>query len=142
MLLVIAAPIVKCPLIWSGETLQVCSTALVNRRQQLYDDTIWDRDILAKGDIMAFGRRNGAMTTLHSQDLYLIINLDLNADQSPEFVDMKSKIASLVAKLQDLPTKPPSLYIDLEGINLSRHGSISVLQIYILPIDERYLVDI
>ncbi|KAJ5673430.1 hypothetical protein N7507_002557 [Penicillium longicatenatum] len=68
--------------------------------------------------------------------------LDLKFDQSREFVDTDSKIASLVAKLQDLPTNPPSLYIDIKGINLSRHGSISILQIYILPLDETYLVDI
>ncbi|KAF3400191.1 hypothetical protein F1880_008391 [Penicillium rolfsii] len=69
-------------------------------------------------------------------------DLDLNADQSSEFVDTESKMASLVVKLQDLPAKPPSLYIDLEGVNLSRHGCISILQIYILPLDKTYLVDI
>ncbi|KAF9251021.1 hypothetical protein DTO027I6_1648 [Penicillium roqueforti] len=68
--------------------------------------------------------------------------LNLQVDQSPEFVDTKGQIASLVARLQNLPTKPPSLYIDLEGINLSRHGSISILQIYVLPHKETYIVDI
>ncbi|KAJ4307242.1 hypothetical protein N0V88_000623 [Collariella sp. IMI 366227] len=32
--------------------------------------------------------------------------------------------------LTSLPTSPPSLYLDLEGVNLSRHGTISILQIY------------
>ncbi|CAI7632888.1 unnamed protein product [Penicillium discolor] len=68
--------------------------------------------------------------------------LDLKTGRGPEFVDTESKVASLVGKLQDLPTNPPSLYIDLEGVNLSRHGSISVIQIYVLPLDETYLVDI
>ncbi|KAJ9484645.1 hypothetical protein VN97_g8723 [Penicillium thymicola] len=67
---------------------------------------------------------------------------DLKTGRGPEFVDTEAKVASLVGKLQDLPTNPPSLYIDLEGVNLSRHGSISVLQIYVLPLDETYLVDI
>ncbi|KAJ5154820.1 uncharacterized protein N7500_010259 [Penicillium coprophilum] len=68
--------------------------------------------------------------------------LSLQVDQSPEFVDTEGQIASLVARLQNLPTNPPSLYIDLEGINLSRHGSISILQIYVLPHKETYIVDI
>lgn len=68
--------------------------------------------------------------------------LDLNSGLSSEFVDTEAKIASLVGKLQDLPTDPPSLYIDLEGVNLSRHGSISILQIYVLPLKETYLIDI
>ncbi|KAJ5876398.1 uncharacterized protein N7529_001982 [Penicillium soppii] len=68
--------------------------------------------------------------------------LDLKTGRGPEFVDTEAKLASLVGKLQDLPTNPPSLYIDLEGVNISRHGSISVLQIYVLPLDETYLVDI
>jgi len=37
---------------------------------------------------------------------------------------------------------PPSLYVDLEGINLSREGSISILQIYVAPKKRTYLVDI
>ena len=69
-------------------------------------------------------------------------NLNLEVDQSPELVDTEAKIASLVGRLQNLPTKPPSLYIDLEGVNLSRYGSISILQIYVLPLEETYLVDI
>lgn len=67
---------------------------------------------------------------------------DLKTGRDPEFVDTEAKVASLVGKLQDLPTNPPSLYIDLEGVNLSRHGSISVIQIYVLPLDKTYLVDI
>lgn len=68
--------------------------------------------------------------------------LNPKVHQYPEFVDTEAKIASLVGKLQNLPTKPPSLYIDLEGVNLSRHGSISILQIHVLPHQETYLVDI
>jgi exonuclease 3'-5' domain-containing protein 1 len=87
--------------------------------------------------------RKSALEAVESSSLVTSFeNLDLKVDQSREFIDTESKIASLVAKLQDLPTKPPSLYIDLEGINLSRHGRISILQIYVLPLDETYLVDI
>ncbi|KAJ5752685.1 hypothetical protein N7520_009602 [Penicillium odoratum] len=69
-------------------------------------------------------------------------NLNLKSDQSPYFVDTEAKVASLVGRLQNLPTSPPSLYIDLEGVDLSRYGSISILQIHILPLEETYLVDI
>lgn len=64
-------------------------------------------------------------------------NLNLESDQSPEFVDTEAKIASLVGRLQNLPISPPSLYIDLEGVDLSRNGSISILQIHILPLRKR-----
>jgi exonuclease 3'-5' domain-containing protein 1 len=77
-----------------------------------------------------------------SLDVFLK-KLDLNkAGQDPELVDTEAKVASLIEKLHDLPTSPPSLYIDLEGVNLSRLGSISILQICILPLDESYLVDV
>lgn len=69
-------------------------------------------------------------------------NLNLKIDQSPEFVDTEAKIVGLVGRLQNLSTKPLSLYIDLEGVNLSRYSSISILQIYVLPLEEMYLVDI
>lgn len=69
-------------------------------------------------------------------------NLNLKSDESSNFVDTEDKIESLVGRLQNLPTNPPSLYIDLEGVRLSRHGSISILQIHIVPLEETYLVDI
>jgi exonuclease 3'-5' domain-containing protein 1 len=50
-------------------------------------------------------------------------DLDLHVDQSPEFVDTESKVASLLVKLQDLPVKPPFLYIDLEGVNFQDTGA-------------------
>ncbi len=47
--------------------------------------------------------------------------VDLKTGRVPEFVDTEAKVASLVGKLQGLPTNLPSLYIDLEGVNLSRN---------------------
>ncbi|KAL4963974.1 uncharacterized protein BDV14DRAFT_201232 [Aspergillus stella-maris] len=38
----------------------------------------------------------------------------------------------------DLPNTPPSLYVDVEGVNLSRHGTVSILQVYHLPQDKVY----
>ena len=44
--------------------------------------------------------------------------------------------------LNDLPTKPPSLYIDVEGINLSRYGSVSILQLLVHPRKQTFLLDV
>lgn len=57
-------------------------------------------------------------------------------------VDSPAAIVSLVDSLSNLPNHPPSIYVDIEGVNLSRHGSISILQIHILPANETYLVDV
>ncbi|KAL6894956.1 ribonuclease H-like domain-containing protein [Trichoderma evansii] len=41
-----------------------------------------------------------------------------------------------------LPREPPSIYVDLEGVNLSTHGTISILQLYIHPTKKVYLIDV
>ena len=58
------------------------------------------------------------------------------------FVNSQSSMAVLVDALQNLPIIPPSIYIDLEGINLSRYGSISIMQIFVKPTNQVYLIDI
>jgi exonuclease 3'-5' domain-containing protein 1 len=57
-------------------------------------------------------------------------------------IDTPDAVAHLVDSLLDLPRNPPSLYMDIEGVNLSRLGSVSILQILVLPCDKTYLVDI
>ncbi|RYP03560.1 hypothetical protein DL764_005061 [Monosporascus ibericus] len=61
---------------------------------------------------------------------------------SSDLVDTCEALSTMIDALQGLPSNPPSLYIDLEGESLSRHGSISLLQIYASPRDHTYLVDI
>ena len=39
-------------------------------------------------------------------------------------------------------TDRPVLYVDLEGINLCRHGTISIMQIYQSDEDHVYLIDV
>ncbi|KAK2740653.1 hypothetical protein FQN57_006023 [Myotisia sp. PD_48] len=58
------------------------------------------------------------------------------------WVDSCSSMQDMLDSLSGLPTEPPSLYLDLEGIKLSRHGTISILQILISPGNQTYLVDI
>ncbi|TVY80733.1 hypothetical protein LSUE1_G005971 [Lachnellula suecica] len=57
-------------------------------------------------------------------------------------IDTSAAISILIDTLVDLPTNPPSLYVDLEGIYLSRLGSISILQLFVAPTNETYLLDV
>lgn len=51
-------------------------------------------------------------------------------------------LCTVLDTLQDLPTTPPSLYIDLEGESLSRYGTISIFQLYVLPTRRTYIIDV
>ncbi|MCJ1472626.1 hypothetical protein MMC13_001275 [Lambiella insularis] len=57
-------------------------------------------------------------------------------------VDSPTAIEVLLNCIEDLPSNPPSLYLDLEGVSLSRHGSISMMQLYVLPANRTFLIDI
>lgn len=57
-------------------------------------------------------------------------------------VNTTDAVSDAVNVLEGLPVAPPSLYVDLEGVDLSRHGTISILQIYVLPLRKTYLIDI
>jgi exonuclease 3'-5' domain-containing protein 1 len=59
-----------------------------------------------------------------------------------DLVDTCTAVAELIDALINLPTSPPSLYVDVEGVNLSRHGSISILQLLVSPENRTYLIDI
>lgn len=49
-------------------------------------------------------------------------------------MDTEELLSKSLDTMLTLPTSPPSLYIDLEGIDLCRAGTISILQIYAAPI--------
>jgi exonuclease 3'-5' domain-containing protein 1 len=68
--------------------------------------------------------------------------MNTDTPDSGDLIDTATAMSALVDILDSQPTTPPSLYIDLEGVNLSRHGTISILQIYVLPRRQAYLVDI
>ena len=59
-----------------------------------------------------------------------------------ELIDNVDDIITVIENLMSQQQQPPSLYFDLEGVNLSRQGSISILQIYVAPQKRTYLVDI
>ena len=57
-------------------------------------------------------------------------------------VDSAPAVIALIDSFDRLPTEPPSLYLDIEGVKLSRHGSISIIQIFVLPQKRIFLIDI
>lgn len=57
-------------------------------------------------------------------------------------VDSENGVAALIDCLECLPTQPPSLYLDIEGVRLSRHGSISIIQLLVLPQNYIFLIDV
>ncbi|PTU20307.1 hypothetical protein P175DRAFT_0517274 [Aspergillus ochraceoroseus IBT 24754] len=65
-----------------------------------------------------------------------------NPNPSYNLVSTNADVAELVELLKKVPADPPSLFIDLEGVDLSRHGTISLLQIFALPQKQTHLVDI
>ncbi|KAI4093565.1 MAG: hypothetical protein LQ344_002792 [Seirophora lacunosa] len=57
-------------------------------------------------------------------------------------VDSPSLMVTFLDLLGQLPKGLSSLYCDLEGIKLSRHGSVSLLQIFVLPNYSAFLIDV
>ncbi|KAK2590966.1 hypothetical protein QQS21_011345 [Conoideocrella luteorostrata] len=64
------------------------------------------------------------------------------SETPPKVIDSQADMSELVDTLQGLPIEPPSLYIDLEGINLSRQGTIAILQVFVRPSGQTYLIDV
>ncbi|KAF2117958.1 ribonuclease H-like domain-containing protein [Lophiotrema nucula] len=62
----------------------------------------------------------------------------------PIFVDTVSKLTAMLQIITDLPTSPPSLYLDLEGVNLGRNGTLSLITLYAhtLTLSAIYLIDV
>lgn len=57
-------------------------------------------------------------------------------------VDTEPSVVALIDCLDHLPTQPPSIYLDIEGVDLSRHGSISIIQIFVSLINHVFLIDV
>jgi exonuclease 3'-5' domain-containing protein 1 len=53
-----------------------------------------------------------------------------------------SDLISLLDSLENLPIDPPSLYVDLEGVQLGRHGSVSLVSLHVLPLRRTYIIDV
>lgn len=57
-------------------------------------------------------------------------------------VDTVPVLSALLDHIGNVPTSPPSLFLDLEGVNLGRHGSISIISLYVASSGNIYLVDV
>ena len=85
--------------------------------------------------------QNDEMSALREHtDSFQQTNLD--GHLTSHFIDSCDSLANLIDRLAKLPTEPPSLYIDLEGVRLSRHGTISILQIFVSLTNCTYLIDV
>jgi len=86
------------------------------------------------------------MATVDERDVSALVDSlqKSNLDETPPtgLVDTCTAMADLIDAMANLPTSPPSLYMDLEGVYLSRHGSISILQVHVSPDNRTYLIDI
>ncbi|KAL8626057.1 hypothetical protein Q9189_008262 [Teloschistes chrysophthalmus] len=58
------------------------------------------------------------------------------------FVDTAQQVTALINDLTNLPSLPPSLYINLKGIDLSCHGTISIFLLFAVPNNCVYLLDV
>ncbi|KAG0638339.1 ribonuclease H-like domain-containing protein [Tuber brumale] len=65
----------------------------------------------------------------------------MSAPQST-LIDTLPALATMLSSISDLPDHPPPLYLDLEGENLCRDGTIAIIQIHVLPQNHTYLLDI
>lgn len=59
-----------------------------------------------------------------------------------ELVDTVDQLAKVLAALYPLPNASPSLYLDLEGHDLCRHGRISLISIFAEPLQKTFLIDV
>ncbi|KAF2395571.1 hypothetical protein EJ06DRAFT_534842 [Trichodelitschia bisporula] len=64
------------------------------------------------------------------------------ASPTVHFIDNPVQVTELLRDITGLPTSPPSLYLDVEGINLGRTGTISILQIHVSTKNTTYLIDV
>jgi exonuclease 3'-5' domain-containing protein 1 len=64
--------------------------------------------------------------------------------ESPEpyyFIDLVWLLKNL-STFSESNTSRPSQYIDLEGVSLSRQGTVSILQILVSPLSRTYLIHV
>ncbi|RDL31811.1 uncharacterized protein BP5553_09213 [Venustampulla echinocandica] len=65
-----------------------------------------------------------------------------SAQSNTTFIDLELDLVALLDNIANLPVDPPSLHLDLEGIDLGRHGPISILPLRTAPTQKTCLIDI
>ena len=56
-------------------------------------------------------------------------------------IDTGVEVVTLIDTIQSLPQKP-IIFVDIEGVNLSRHGSIAIVQLLVPPGPTVHLLDV
>ncbi|KAK0301567.1 hypothetical protein LTR82_018244, partial [Friedmanniomyces endolithicus] len=59
-----------------------------------------------------------------------------------KFLDTTAKLEKFLSELGNCDGQPPRLYVDLEGNNLSRNGTLSLVTILLEPEGDVYLIDV
>ncbi|KAJ6105326.1 hypothetical protein N7523_010136 [Penicillium sp. IBT 18751x] len=110
------------------------------------DNPILTTGVIAKTNVEQRQLRPELPAELNQEDLETLTqsfrSSTLENKDAITIVNTVSSMVELLESLADLPAEPPSLFIDLEGVNLSRHGTISILQIFVFPKNRTFLVDI
>ena len=57
-------------------------------------------------------------------------------------VDSVESVIQFLDDLRDLESEVPALYVDVEGVNLSRDGTLTLMQVFVLPQKHTYLIDV
>ncbi|QSS63453.1 hypothetical protein I7I51_00511 [Histoplasma capsulatum] len=81
----------------------------------------------------------------HLAEAVLFIIFTMRSDPATpniKLVDSLSTLHELLENLRLIPKSSPPFFVDLEGINLGRSGSISILSLYAVHKGITYLVDV
>lgn len=57
-------------------------------------------------------------------------------------VDTPQALAKFLDAIATTPLDPPSLYLDLEGDELSKDGTLTIIAVMVIPLDQVYIIDV
>lgn len=57
-------------------------------------------------------------------------------------IDTADLVRKMIQNIEGSRPNPPFIFVDLEGTDLSRHGSIAIMQILVPPMQQVHLVDV
>jgi exonuclease 3'-5' domain-containing protein 1 len=61
---------------------------------------------------------------------------------SDTIIDTVDLVRKLIEDIENSQPCPPFIFMDLEGVNLSRHGSVAIMQVLVPPVRQVHLVDV
>ncbi|KAK4064263.1 uncharacterized protein Triagg1_9059 [Trichoderma aggressivum f. europaeum] len=85
---------------------------------------------------------NSTMSSYECKAAAVLYATTPDGPAATQWIDNVPALSKLVDGLTGLPVRPPSIYVDLEGQNLSRYGTISLLLIHVRLANTTYLIDV